>query len=121
MLLVEASEVLAAYGLELEERLEGGVSVVSVPTGLAGKLNDCIDSVLEALRDGTWADEEGRREKLAALWAKAASMPKSKKLTEEEMSAIIGGLFSCESPAIDPWGQSVLTVFDAGVIDNILG
>ena len=121
MLLVEASEVLVAYGLELEERVEGGVEIISVPTGLAGKLHDCIDSVLEALRDGTWADEEGRREKLAAVWAKAASMPKSKKLTEEEMSAIIGGLFSCESPAIDPWGQSVLTVFDAGAIDDILG
>ena len=78
--------------MEAEERVEGGVEIISVPTGLAGKLHDCIDSVLEALRDGTWADEEGRREKLA-VWAKAGSIPKSKKLTEEEMSAIIGGLF----------------------------
>ena len=50
-----------AYGLELEERVEGGVEYIS-SYFLAGKLHDCIDSVLEALRDGTWADE-GRRKK----------------------------------------------------------
>ena len=77
MLLVEAAEVLVAYGLELEERVEGGGEIISVPTCLVGKPHDCIDSVLEALRDGTWADEEGRREKLAAT-AKAASMPNLK-------------------------------------------
>ena len=121
MLLVEASEVLAKYGLKIEERVEGGIEIVSVPTGLAGKLQDCVDSVLEALRDGTWSDEEGRREKLAAVWAKAAAIPKTKRLTDEEMSAIIGGLFSCESPATDPWGKSVFTMFNAKSIDDILG
>ena len=121
LLLVEASEVLATYGLEIEERVEGGVEIISVPSGLAGKLQDCIDSVLEALRDGTWADEEGRREKLAGVWAKAGAIPKTKKLSDEEMSAMIGGLFSCESPATDPWGKSVFTIFNAKSIDDILG
>lgn len=121
ILLVEASDVLATYGLELEELVAGGVEIISVPSGLAGKIQDCIDLVLEALRDGTWADEEGRREKLAAVWAQAGSIPKNKKLSDEEMSAMIGGLFSCESPAIDPWGKSVFTVFNAKSIDDILG
>lgn len=121
MLLLDASEVLTKYGLVLEERVDGGVEIISVPSGLAGRLNDCIDSVLEALRDGSWADEEGRRERLAAVWAKAGSIPKTKKLTDEEMSAMIGGLFSCESPATDPWGKSVFTVFNAKSIDDILG
>ena len=65
--------------------------------------------------------EEGRRERLAAVWAKAGSIPKTKKLTDEEMSAMIGGLFSCESPATDPWGKSVFTVFNSKSIDDILG
>ena len=121
MLLLGASEVLSKYGLVLEESVEGGVEILSVPSGLAGRLNDCIDAVLEALRDGSWADEEGRREKLAAVWAKAGSIPKTKKLTDEEMSAMIGGLFSCESPATDPAGKSVFTVFNAKLIDDILG
>ena len=121
MLLLGASEVLSKYGVVLEERVEGGVEIISVPSVLAGRLNDCIDSVLDALRDGSWADEEGRRERLAAFWAKAGSIPKTKKLTDEEMSAMIGGLFSCESPATDPWGKSVFTVFNAKSIDDILG
>ena len=65
--------------------------------------------------------EEGRRERLAAVWAQAGSIPKTKKLTDEEMSAMIGGLFSCESPATNPWGKSVFTVFNAKSIDDILG
>ena len=121
ILLLGASEVLSKYGLVLEETVDGGVEIISVPSGLAGRLNDCIDSVLEALRDGSWADEEGRRERLAAVWAQAGSIPKTKKLTDEEMSAMIGGLFSCESPATDPWGKSVFTVFNAKSIDDILG
>ena len=120
-LLLGASEVLSKYGLVLEETVDGGVEIISVPCGLAGRLNDCIDSVLEALRDGSWADEEGRRERLAAVWAQAGSIPKTKKLTDEEMSAMIGGLFSCESPATNPWGKSVFTVFNAKSIDDILG
>ena len=121
ILLLGASEVLSKYGLVLEETVDGGVEIISVPSGLAGRLNDCIDSVLEALRDGSWADEEGRRERLAAVWAQAGSIPKTKKLTDEEMSAMIGGLFSCESPATNPWGKSVFTVFNAKSIDDILG
>ena len=121
LLLLEASEVLSNYGLEIEERVEGGVEIISVPTGLAGKLQDCIDSVLEALRDGSWADKESRREKLAAVWAQAGAIPKTKKLSDEEMSAMIGGLFSCDSPATDPWGKSVFVVFNAKSIDDILG
>ncbi len=121
LLLLEASEVLSNYGLAIEERVEGGVEIISVPTGLAGKLQDCIDSVLEALRDGSWADKESRREKLAAVWAQAGAIPKTKKLSDEEMSAMIGGLFSCDSPATDPWGKSVFVVFNAKSIDDILG
>ena len=121
ILLLGASEVLSKYGLVLEKRVEGGVEIISVPSGLAGRLNDCIDSVLEALRDGSWSDAKGRRERLAAVWAKAGSIPKTKKLTDEEMSAMIGRLFSCESPATDPWGKSVFTVFNSKSIDDILG
>ena len=117
----EPSDVLSKFGLVLEERVEGGVEIVSVPTGVAGNIQDCIDSVLEALRDGTWSDEEGRREKLAKVWAKSGAIPKTKKLSDEETSAMIGGLFSCKSPATDPWGRSVFATFDAQSIDGILG
>lgn len=120
ILLVEASDILSKNGLVLE-RVECGVEIVSVPTGVAGNIQDCIDSVLEVLRDGTWSDEEGRREKLAKVWAKSGAIPKTKKLSDEEMSAMIGRLFSCESPATDPWGRSVFATFDAQSIDDIFG
>jgi hypothetical protein len=77
--------------------------------------------VLEALKDGTWADEEGRREKLAMVWAQAASIPKTKILTEEGISSMIGKLFACTSPAVDPWGRNVYEAFTAKSIEEKLG
>jgi DNA mismatch repair protein MutL len=122
MLLLEASGVLKVYGLDIEEVEEGGaVEVIAVPIGMAGKLQDCIDAVLEALKDGTWADEEGRREKLAMVWAQAASIPKTKILTEEGISSMIGKLFACTSPAVDPWGRNVYEAFTAKSIEEKLG
>jgi len=118
--LISFSEELKIYGLQIEETVEGGVEVIAVPSGLAGKLQECIDAVLEALDDGTWQDEEVRMEKLAATWSKAASIPKTKKLTDEEMSSIIGKLFVCESPAIDPWGRSVYTLMTEKSIEESL-
>lgn len=118
--LIDAAKQLKVYGLEVEETVEGSVEVLAVPSGLAGRLQECIDSVLEALDDGTWQDEDGRMEKLAATWARAASIPKTKKLTDEEMSSIIGKLFACESPAVDPFGRSVYTLLTEFSIEESL-
>lgn len=120
MKLIDTSEQLKIYGLEVEETVDGSVEVLAVPAGLAGKLQECIDSVLEALNDGTWQDEEGRMEKLAASWARAGSIPKTKKLTEEEMSSIIGKLFACESPSVDPFGNNVYTLLTEKSIEESL-
>ena len=120
-MLLNASEVLNLYGLELAQSEEGGVEVIAIPTRLAGKIQDCLDSVLEALKDGTWSDEEGRREKLAAVWAKTGSIPSKKILSDEEISAMIGQLFACECPAVDPFGNKVYSIFTSKNIEEKLG
>jgi len=120
-MLLNASEVLNLYGLELAQSEQGGVEVIAIPTRLAGKIQDCLDSVLEALKDGTWSDEEGRREKLAAVWAKTGSIPSKKILSDEEISAMIGQLFACECPAVDPFGNKVYSIFTSKNIEEKLG
>ena len=120
-MLLNASEVLNLYGLELAQSEEGGVEVIAIPSRLAGKIQDCLDSVLEALKDGTWSDEEGRREKLAAVWAKTGSIPSKKILSDEEISAMIGQLFACECPAVDPFGNKVYSIFTSKNIEEKLG
>ena len=119
--LLNASDILNLYGLELAQSENGGVEVVAIPSGLAGKIQDCLDSVLGALNDGTWSDEEGRREKLAAIWARTGSMPSKKILSDEEMSAMIGQLFACESPAVDPFGKNVYSIFTSKKLEENLG
>ena len=123
-LLLGASEILMMFGLELEESKAGEVEVVTVPSGLAGRLQDWIDSVLGALKDGTWSDEEGRREKLAQAAAQAGALKLSEKnkcnLTEGEMVDLVSKLFDCESPAIDARGRAVYTLFSLENIESRL-
>ncbi len=123
-LLLGASEILMMFGLELEKSNTGAVEVVTVPSGLAGRLQDWIDSVLGALKDGTWSDEEGRREKLAQAAAQAGALKISDKkkfsLTHHEMVDLVSKLFDCDSPAIDSRGRAVYTLFSLENIENIL-
>lgn len=122
-LLLSASEILMMFGLELENSSAGGVEIVTVPAGLAGRLQDWIDSVLGALKDGTWIDEEGRREKLAQAAAQAGSLKLSGNnkinLTEKEMVDLVAKLFACDSPAIDARGRAVYTLFSLEKMDKI--
>jgi DNA mismatch repair protein MutL len=123
-LLLGASEILMMFGLELESSNAGEVEVVTVPSGLAGRLQDWIDSVLGALKDGTWSDEEGRREKLAQAAAQAGALKLSEKnninLTHGEMVDLVSKLFDCESPAIDSRGRAVYTLFSLENIETRL-
>ena len=123
-LLLGASEILMMFGLELESSNAGEVEVVTVPCGLAGRLQDWIDSVLGALKDGTWSDEEGRREKLAQAAAQAGALKLSEKnninLTHGEMVDLVSKLFDCESPAIDSRGRAVYTLFSLENIETRL-
>ncbi len=122
-LLLSASEILMMFGLELENSSSAGVEIVTVPAGLAGRLQDWIDSVLGALKDGTWIDEEGRREKLAQAAAQAGSLVLSGSnkinLTEKEMVDLVAKLFACDSPAIDARGRAVYTLFSLEKMDKI--
>jgi len=123
-LLLGASEILMMFGLELEKSNTGAVEVVTVPSGLAGRLQDWIDSVLGALKDGTWSDEEGRREKLAQAAAQAGALKLSENnnisLTHEEIVDLVSKLFDCDSPAIDSRGRAVYTLFSLENIEKIL-
>jgi DNA mismatch repair protein MutL len=115
-LLLGAADVLKLFGLDIAKSESGGLEVLAVPSGLAEKLQDCIDSVLEALQDGTWTDVEGRRERFARVWAEAGSVNKKVRLSKEEMVDIVERLFECESPGIDARGRSVFTNL---TVDNI--
>lgn len=87
-------------------------------------MQDWIDSVLGALKDGTWTDDEGRREKLAQAAAQAGSMKFSEKthvnLSETEMADLVTKLFECDSPAVDAKGRAVYSLFSLENIEKLL-
>ena len=119
-LLLGAADVLKIFGLVIAKSPSGGLEVLAVPSGMADKLQNCIDSVLEALQDGTWTDVEGRREKLAKVWAESSAVNKKVTLNKEEMVNLVDRLFACESPGIDARGRSVFTNFTVDHIESKL-
>ena len=98
----------------------GGLEVLAVPSGMADKLQNCIDSVLEAIQDGTWTDVEGRRESLAKVWAESSAVHKKVTLNKEEMVNLVDRLFDCESPGIDARGRAVYTNITVDHIESKL-
>jgi hypothetical protein len=42
-------------------------------------------------------------------------------LSDEEISAMIGQLFACECPAVDPFGNKVYSIFTSKNIEEKLG
>jgi len=119
-LLLGAADVLKIFGLVIAKSASGGLEVLAVPSGMADKLQNCIDSVLEALQDGTWTDVEGRRERLAKVWAEASAVNKKVKLNKEEMVDLVDRLFACESPGIDARGRAVFTNLTVDHIESKL-
>ena len=108
-LLLGAADVLKIFGLVIAKSPRGGLEVLAVPSGMADKLQNCIDSVLEALQDGTWTDVAGRRERLAKVWAESSAVNKKVTLNKTEMVNLVERLFDCESPGIDARGRAVFT------------
>jgi len=108
-LLLGAADVLKIFGLVIAKSPSGGLEVLAVPSGMADKLQNCIDSVLEALQDGTWTDVAGRRERLAKVWAESSAVNKKVTLNKKEMVNLVERLFDCESPGIDARGRAVFT------------
>jgi DNA mismatch repair ATPase MutL len=63
---------------------------------------------------------EGRRERLAKVWAEASAVHKKVTLNKEEMVDLVDRLFECESPGIDARGRSVFTNFTVDHIESKL-
>lgn len=109
-------------GFELEDLGGGSYAVNSVPAGLDGvnPLKLVRDMVAGAVDKGVSALDEINRE-LALSLARHAAIPQGQVLSNEEMEALVNGLFACENVNYAPDGKSVLCILKQQEIEHLLG
>lgn len=109
-------------GFELEDFGGGSYAVNSVPAGLDGvnPLKLVRDMVASAMDKGVSALDEINRE-LALSLARHAAIPQGQVLSNEEMEALVNGLFTCENVNYTPDGKSVLCILKQQEIEHLLG
>lgn len=109
-------------GFELEDLGGGSYAVNSVPAGLEGvnPVKLVQDMVASALDKGVSALDEINRE-LALSLARHAAIPHGQVLSNEEMEALVNGLFACENVNYTPDGKSVLCILRQQEIEHLLG
>lgn len=109
-------------GFELEDLGGGSYAVNSVPAGLEGvnPVKLVQDMVASTLDKGVSALDEINRE-LALSLARHAAIPHGQVLSNEEMEALVNGLFACENVNYTPDGKSVLCILRQQEIEHLLG
>ncbi len=109
-------------GFELEDLGGGSYAVNSVPAGLEGinPVKLVQDMVASAVDKGVSALDEINRE-LALSLARHAAIPQGQVLSNEEMEALVNGLFACENVNYTPDGKSVLCILRQQEIEHLLG
>ena len=109
-------------GFELEDLGGGSYAVNSVPAGLEGvnPMKLVQDMVASAVDKGVSALDEINRE-LALSLARHAAIPHGQVLSNEEMEALVNGLFACENVNYTPDGKSVLCILRQQEIEHLLG
>ncbi len=109
-------------GFELEDLGGGSYAVNSVPAGLEGLnpvklVRDMVDSAL----DSGVSAIDALNENLALSLARHAAIPQGQVLSNEEMEALVNGLFACRNVNYAPDGKAVLCILKQEEIEHLLG
>lgn len=118
--LMEAKVDLAQLGMDFERVDDQTVELCSVPVDLKGDVREALDDVLESFHDGSWNEEEGRRERWALSWAKRAAAKGRVNMDMEARRQLVAALWACDRPSLDPMGRPVMTVWSSEDLEKPL-
>ncbi|MDR1505377.1 MAG: DNA mismatch repair endonuclease MutL [Prevotella sp.] len=91
------------------------------PDLLEGNAQETIEQLLEAYKNNLISLKISRKNNLAHSLARSVGRRKNKNLSEEEMQALIGELFTSESPHISPSGKKICVTFNENELIRMFG
>ena len=102
-LLKELHSIIQRMGFSVQ-LLSGNTAMINgVPADIEiGNEEEVLTSMLHQYQELGQKIKLEAREKLAIAFAAKAAIPRGKKLTEQEMEALVDQLFACEQPYLDP-------------------
>ncbi len=120
-LLKENADEFGAFGFDLRFTDEHAVDIAGTPADMPSeRIDEVIYDMLDALRDDVFTGQEARREKLAAVMAKAGAGNAPLRLPPEDAANLLAALAATGSPSYTPWGKPVMTEITTEEIKNRL-
>ena len=121
LLFEEIKQEIKDLGFRIEMDSEHNFVVQGIPTGILE--DDCqllIEGILEQIKNENTDFTSHRNEKIAQAMAnKTAGKYTQKKLSNEEMNALIGQLFASSNPNFSPNGEEISKLLTENYLINL--
>ena len=121
MLFEEIKQEIKDLGFRMEKDSDHNFLVQGIPSGILEE--DCqliIEGILEQIKNENTDFASHRNEKIAQAMAnKTASKYTQKKLSHEEMNALIGQLFASSNPNFSPNGEEISKLMTEDYLINL--
>ena len=121
LLFEEIKQEIKDLGFRMEMDSDHHFSVHGIPSGILEE--DCqllIEGILEQIKNENVDFTSPRNEKIAQAMAnKTASKYMQKKLSNEEMNALIGQLFASSNPNLSPNGEEISKLLTEDYLINL--
>jgi DNA mismatch repair protein MutL len=101
----------AAFGFDIRPAGDHAIEIFGTPADIAPeRLDEVVYDMLDELRDGIFAGEDARRQRLAAVMARsgAGTQAASARLSPAEIESLLGSLAAIGCPGYTPSGKAIL-------------
>jgi len=115
LFVLQSRDWLAKFGLLVAEH-DDGVEVQGMPL----EADTTPESLIQAILEERSAEVAGvsREERVAARLAASMAVRVGKSLKPEEMVDLVDRLFGCSTPALDPFGRTVIVNFESNELEQ---
>ncbi len=117
-LVMEMHQEMVALGFRFEIFGKYTVLVSGVPVATTIGEKELFEGLIEQFKKNQSELQLPLRDNLALALARRSSVKSGQKLAQEEMNAIVEGLFSCSKPNFSPDGRPTFFIFETSKIES---
>lgn len=117
-LTMEMEREIHALGFRFEVFGKNTLLISGTPTEVQGGEKELFEGLIEQFKKNQSELQLPLKENLAQALAKRASIKSGQKLSAEEMEAIAGSLFACNTPNFSADGRPTFFTLDSSKIEN---
>ena len=115
LFVLQSKDWLAKFGLRIDSH-DDGVEVQGMPMEADTSPESLIQAILEEREEEVAG--VSREERVAAQLASTMAVRVGKSLKPQEMVDLVDRLFGCSTPALDPFGRTVIVNFESNELEQ---